>query len=146
MEDINETSTVDNFIISERNCYAFLCHYAETLIIFYEQATEAGHFTQAHQTQHTISLSLIENIQLHLLTRATLLQKQTIHIDTSSPFKNRLTYLVEHLKQFTKHSNSKNDTYTNNSHSHFPDYNYRHSIKGMYDKTFITQNPWRETT
>lgn len=109
MEIINETSTAENFTMSEKNCYTFLCHYAEMLIIFYEQASRTDYNTDEHHTQHIISLSLIENIQLHLLTRSTLLQKQAINIDTSSPLKNRLAYLVEHLKQLLTHSAYKNN-------------------------------------
>lgn len=146
----NNSNPSANFIESELNYYKFLLPYVDMLIVHSKDIYYLQLNTEAYVTKLIISLSLIENIHLHLITRQLLLQKTSLHIPTDDYLYLRDKYeqKIQQLKELlslspeTQKSN-RNNMNTSDMTFAFPDYSFHDSIKGIYNDVLVTYNPWK---
>lgn len=146
----NNSNPSATFNESELNYYKFLLCYIDILIAHSQDVYHSQQNCKKSVTKLVISLSLIENIHLNLVTRQLLLQQTSLCIPTDEYLYLRDKYErhVQQLKELLSlspetHRLNQNNINTSDMISVFPDYSFHDSIKGIYNDVLVTYNPWK---
>lgn len=145
----NNSNLSATFIESELNYYEFLLRYIDILIIHSKDIYYLQLNNEIYVNRLIISLSLIENIHLHLMTRQLLLQKTSFAMSTNDfsylrdEYECKAKQLKDLLCPSSEASGSIRD-YNSNTISVFPDYSFHDSIKAVFNDLLLTDNPWKK--
>lgn len=145
-ENISNPSAT--FIESELNYYKFLLRYIDILIVHSKDIYYLQLNNEKYVNRLIISMSLIENINLHLMTRQILLQKTSFALSTDdySYLRDEYEWKAKQLKDLLCPSSEdarSNRDYNSNTISVFPNYSFHDSIKGIFNDLLITNNPFK---